>query len=190
MEKTKPMTSEELKIFFRDFEDNKRKGLVLCKRKIGKTLIAGPASELESECESLNFTQYRYFFDTKPEHKVSKSIPITLTLWLDNYGKVIADRKTYSLLKQDKKLSIVSEKHKATYYDHFTNESELVDMSILEDFSSDDVNSLIVVHKFLSKISSGLRSPSDKDKASEMRYYLESLLSRNNINLWNQQTQT
>lgn len=180
MEKAKLMTTKECTEFFRDFEENKSKGLSLYKQKVGST-IAGLASIKEVEQEALDLRNYRYFFDIEKNNK--KSSPICITMWLDNYGKVVLDRKTYSLLKTDMKLSFIAEKYKATYYDHFTTETEVADMSTLEDFEKDDVNSLIFIYKFISKIASGIRSPSDKDSASEMKYYLQSLLNRNSISI-------
>ena len=49
------------------------------------------------------------------------------------------------------------------------------------DLSTSDVNSLMMINRFLSSIASGIRRPSDKDKASEMRHYMSSFLERNNI---------
>lgn len=133
-----------------------------------------------------NFEKYSYDFFKKEvvktayDEKSNGMRGTVVTIWKNDMGRVFIDNHTYSLLKEDKKLSLRMIEVYARYYDNFSGDSERAELSGI---SVDDANSLMMINRFLVSLGSGIRKPSDKDKANEMSTYLTTFLHENNISI-------
>lgn len=90
-------------------------------------------------------------------------------------GRIYVNNDLYKILREDKDLYIELHDYKLEYQDVLTDEVGKLEETL--DISNNDKNSLIMINKFLASVASGIRRPSDKDVASEMRKYLTSFIS-------------
>jgi len=188
-ERVQKMTIVECSDFFKSYNDNISKGLMLFKCKVGLKIENWT---LAKQDENPNFNENIYKFMQVPivKEKIRIEKETNFKFFIlskDDRGRVFCNHDLYKLLREDKGLVLNVDLAKAEYRDNLTNERNEIDSfekeSFIDDIEKQDINSLLMIHRFISSIASGVRRPSDTTVAKEMKDYLTSFLSRNKINL-------
>ena len=148
-----------------------------------KRTIVGTTDWEETDENSIDILKYNYSL-VKKEKPANKKITNILKIWKRD-NRIYVDAQTYSLLREDERLYIKSHNAEMFYYDPLTWEKStdavIEQEKEVDDIDANDENSLRMIYRFISNIASGVRRPSDKNQAIEMKKYLSSFMRKNYI---------
>jgi len=148
-----------------------------------KRAIIGTTDWEDTDENGIDILKYNYSLIDKKKPS-NKKITNVLKIWKRD-NKIYVDAQTYSLLREDERLYIKSYNAEMFYYDPLTWEKStdavVEQTEEVDNIDANDENSLRMIYRFIASIASGVRKPSDKKNAIEMKKYLSRFMSKNYI---------